>query len=39
MNDDFNDGGMFIGDWLGWLGVAFLLTLFCAAAGYVGASL
>lgn len=30
---DLDDGGMFINEWLGWLGVAFILTLICAAAG------
>jgi hypothetical protein len=30
---DPDDGGMFITDWLGWLGVAFILTVLCAAAG------
>jgi hypothetical protein len=28
-----DDSGMFITDWLGWLGVAFILTVLCAAAG------
>lgn len=34
-----DDGGMFVSDWLGWLGIAFLLTLFCAVGGYVAGSM